>query len=167
MGVKQERVYTNCHIMEKVLIWTSEYTGDKSPFKNTRGVCVCVCERERVREKGGRDRESHAASPRLRCCSRRKTLNIQLKALSSLSSVKQKLGLKKIFIIKHIIKHGTTRWRVAASQNGPCSMEMVNFTGKEISRICNREVSAVSSLRVFSPLFTDFQLKLGCAYKIL
>jgi hypothetical protein len=47
-------------------------------------------------------------------------------------------------------------------------MELVNFSGKEISTIYNRGVTAVISLRV-SCLFlpTSFQLNLGCAYKIL
>ena len=73
-----------------------------------------------------------------------------------MSSVKQGLGLKKIFIKKRIIKHSTTRWWLAASQNGPCSTELVNFSGKEISTIYNRGVTAVISLRVFCLLFTDF-----------
>ena len=33
-------------------------------------------------------------------------------------------------------------------------MELVNFSGKEISTIYNRGVTAVNSLRVFCPLFT-------------
>jgi len=35
-------------------------------------------------------------------------------------------------------------------------MELVNFSGKEISTIYNRGVTAVNSLRVFCTLFTNF-----------